>query len=144
MSRLCLWAPAVLLASCVFLGGVRSVAGAGLEEAVTKARRSGMPLFVVGSGENCPHCKTLKSRLESEDELKDLLKKYVPLTIDVEDPEYLVWSSLFKPSSNGIPIIFIVTSKGEQIYNRSGVPQGEELKKLLLMGIEKNGRKESP
>jgi hypothetical protein len=78
-------------------------------------------------------------RLKTEADLQPLLAQYVPLELKVKDPDFSVWVNQYRPSANGIPMIFIVSATGEEIYNKSGAPAGDGLKKLLEMGIQAAG-----
>jgi len=81
----------------------------------------------------------LKQRLATDPKLRLLLAQYVPLELDVSDPEYRIWENAYRPSDNYVPAIYIVGSDGRQIYNGSGVPRGEGLVRLLVAGIEQTG-----
>lgn len=86
----------------------------------------------------------MKQRLVSDPTLQPLLAQYVPLEINVNQPEFAVWTNRYKPSGRGIPMIFIVSSEGEEIYNRSGAPQGDALVELLMRGIQETGGVKTP
>lgn len=112
---------------------------AGLELAVAKSKESGLPLLVIGATETCPHCVNLEKRLTTEPELQPLVAQYVPIKVMVDDPDFAAWSQRYRPTGNGVPMIFIVASDGKEIVNQSGAPQGDGLKQLLLQGIQATG-----
>jgi hypothetical protein len=93
----------------------------------------------MASGPNCIHCKNLWKRFSEEDELRQILAtQYV--MVKLEDSDSLgVVQTLSKTEISGIPHLFIFSAQGEEIYNQAGAPQGDNVKKMLLEGIEKTG-----
>lgn len=83
-------------------------------------------------------------RLTTEPALQPLLAQFVPLELKVDDPEFALWRSRYKPTGNGIPMIFIVAADGREIYNRSGAPAGDGLPGLLTTAIQQTGGFKSP
>lgn len=67
------------------------------------------------------------------------MAQYVPLELKVDDPEFQQWVQRYPPTGKGIPMIFIVSAQGQQVYNNSGAPHGDGLKQLLQAGIEQTG-----
>jgi len=81
----------------------------------------------------------LKKELTTNPELRQLLlAQYVPLELKVGSRDHQRWSQFYKPGK-GIPMIHIVSSRGEMVYGKAGAPTGEGLKRLLVEGIEKTG-----
>jgi len=139
MKRHLLVPAATIIVSSVALFGTVRCHGAGLEAAEAEAKRTGKPLLVIGTSDACSPCKRLKSRLANEPELKALMAEYVSLELSYGSPEFRSWISRFRPKGRGIPMIFIVSSDGREIYNGSGVPRGDGLKRVLMMGVEQAG-----
>jgi len=129
----------VAAVAATILSSPSAVDAAGLETAIAQSQQTGLPLFVMGTTESCGYCKQLKQRLSTEAELKPLIAQYIPLELNVSDPDFRAWSQKYKPAGNGVPMVFIVSSTGEEIHNSSGAPQGDGLKRLLMQGIQKTG-----
>jgi len=113
--------------------------GAGLQAAVARSKQTGLPMLVIAVTDTCPHCVKLLRRLQTEPELRQLLTQYVPVEIKVGSPEWTLWTQQFKPGGQGVPLIYIVSAEGKEIYNKSGAPPGDGVKQLLAMGIEQTG-----
>ena len=56
-----------------------------------------------------------------------------------DSPDASFWMQKHKPTGNAIPMIFIVSAEGKEIYNKGGLPAGDGLKKLLMTGIAETG-----
>jgi tetratricopeptide (TPR) repeat protein len=112
---------------------------AGLDLAVAKSKDSGLPLLVIGSGENCAYCVELEKRLSTEPDLQPLVAQYVPVKLMVDEPDFAAFAQTYKPTGEGIPMIFIISSDGKEIANVSGLPAGDGLKQLLERGIAETG-----
>jgi hypothetical protein len=109
-----------------------------LEEVVGKAQADGKPLFVLATSRGCPPCSKLKYRLENERELRELLRRYTSIHLDIHSADFRTWSRTYRPRRSAVPMIFIVSSKGEVIYNDSGAPSGRQLPDLLKRGLRRN------
>ncbi len=113
--------------------------GQAIQAAMARSKQTGLPMLVIGVTDTCPHCVKLRQRLQTEPELGQLLQQYVPIEIKAGSPDWNVWTQQFKPGGDGVPLIYIVSSEGKEIYNKSGAPQGDGLKQLLTMGIAETG-----
>lgn len=120
-------------------GGQSLAGGTGIEAAAARAKKAGMPMFVVAVTATCPHCVLLHKRLASEADLKPLLSRYVCFEMLVNSPDWLAWTQTYRPGSPGVPLIFIIDAQGKEIYNRGGAPQGDGLKMLLQQGLLQAG-----
>jgi hypothetical protein len=110
----------------------------GLEKAVLRAREAGAPIFAMATSSYCAPCQMLKHRLQTEEELKGLISQYVGIHFDVGDPAFRKWTSKYKPKNMAVPMVFIVTSKGELIYNESGAPDSPRMAQILREGLRRN------
>lgn len=110
-----------------------------IQSAIGRAKQSGLPMLVVGTTEHCPYCVKLRTMLSTDPELKQLMPQYVPIELKVDTPDWEYWTKSFKPAGSGVPMIYIVSAAGKQLYNQAGLPQGDELKKVLLQGIAQTG-----
>jgi hypothetical protein len=107
--------------------------------AIARAKQTGLPMLVIGVTDTCPHCVRLRQRLQTEPDLRELLAQYVPVEIEAGTADWNLWTQQFPPGGNGVPLIYIVSAEGKEIYNKSGAPQGDGLKELLSTGIEQTG-----
>jgi hypothetical protein len=82
----------------------------------------------------------LKRRLETDNDLQNLLDQYVAIHFDTEDPAFAEWSRKYPPRSAMVPMLFIVSSSGQVLYNNSGAPSGPQLPGLLQRGLQENRR----
>jgi hypothetical protein len=79
-------------------------------------------------------------RFEKERELAQLIRtQYVFIETTPNGTENKAFIDHYKVKIEGIPHIVIVSSKGEMVDEAKGAPQGDELKKFLMAGIEKTG-----
>lgn len=124
-------------------------------EAMTRAKRSSQPLIVFGMSEGCGYCMALKQGMASQPDLKLLLSQYVSIEVpfggsefkdifyDVTRREETIRKEGKYRQSIGAPSVFIFTSAGDTVYfgpdRIGGIQPGDEFKKLLIQGIEKNG-----
>ncbi len=67
------------------------------------------------------------------------MTQYVAIELKVGSKDFQTWTQRYRPTGNGIPMLFIVASDGREVYNRSGAPQGPGLNRLLKQGIEDTG-----
>lgn len=135
-------AVAFLLLALVAMGPAvetASAAESSLQEALAKSQESGMPILVLGTATWCAPCQRLKQQLSTDSSLEPLMEQYVSLTLDIDSPEFAEWSSLHEPKGTMVPMIFIVSAEGKELYTGSGVPRLQELTRVLTMGIEQNG-----
>jgi hypothetical protein len=109
-----------------------------LDDAISQSRQTGVPLFVLATSQHCPPCRLLKRRIETEAPLQRLLDQYVAVHLDVNDPAFETWTRLHPPRRNAVPMVFIVASTGQEIYNNVGIPANPGLAELLEGGIERN------
>ena len=124
--------------------GLAERAGADIKAAVSQAKRTGRPLFVVGITEQCPFCALLRRRLATEPQLKRLISGYVATEIDVTSPDWKLWTSMFRPTDGGVPYIFIVSATGRVIAHHIGMPKGQALDRLLETGLQRAGAPPPP
>ena len=127
------------LAGATVVSAAAAAQGAGLQMAMARSKQTGLPMLVIVVTDICPHCVKLRQRLQTEPELRQLLTQYVPIEIKAGSPDFKLWAQHYKPSGNGVPLIYIVSAEGKEIYNKSGAPQGDGVKQLLAMGIEQTG-----
>jgi hypothetical protein len=120
-----------------------------VKEAVAEAKRTGKPVLILGTSEGCSRCQALKQGLSSQTELKLLLTQYVTVEVPFAGREFKeVFSAIVARDKKfnqaiGAPSVFLLTAAGETVYagpNQSGgMTAGDELKKLLVEGIGRNG-----
>jgi hypothetical protein len=118
-------------------------------EAMARAKESGRPLIVFGVSEGCVRCAALKQVLATQSDLKLLMTQYVSTELPFGGREFAaVYGDIIRQDAKynqaiGAPSVFIFTAKGAIVYagpnNANGMPPGDEFKKLLITGIEKNG-----
>lgn len=124
-------------------------AGGAFAEAAKRAKETGQPLVVFGVSETCSRCQALKQGLASNPEFKLLMTQYVAAEVPFGGREFVsVFEETVKQDAKfrqaiGAPAVFIFTASGEAVYagpgRASGMAAGDELKKLLISGIDKNG-----
>ena len=120
-----------------------------VKEAMADAKRTGKPVLILGTSEGCSRCQALKQGLSSQTELKLLLTQYVTVEVPFAGREFKeVFSAIVARDKKfnqaiGAPSVFLLTAAGQTVYagpNQSaGMTAGDELKKLLVEGIGKNG-----
>jgi thioredoxin-related protein len=126
----------------------KTAAPAVFTEALAKAKKDNRPLVVFGVSEGCSRCAALKQGLTTQPELQQLMAKYVSVEIPFGGRDF---SDLFNDiirqdekyrQAIGAPSVFIFTANGAAVYagpnDPNGMTAGDEFKKLLLAGIEKN------
>jgi hypothetical protein len=111
-----------------------------LAEVLEQARGSEAPILALATSPYCPPCQRLKTRLETDDELQSLVEQYVAVHFDTKDPAFAEWSRKYPPRSTMVPMLFIVSSSGQVLYNASGAPSGPRLPELLRRGLTENSR----
>jgi hypothetical protein len=125
-----------------------------VQEAASEATKTGKPLIVLGTSATCSRCQALKQGLSSNPELKLLLTQYVTVEVPFAGREFkeafqaIVARDKKFNQPIGAPSVFLFTAAGETVYagpnQASGMAAGDELKKLLIEGIGKNGGVRSP
>lgn len=108
--------------------------------AIGEAKKTGRPIFAVSVSDSCPVCQAMLKTLATDETLRPLLQQFVPLEINVDHADFRSWERMFPRKSNGIPGVYVVTSKGKQIFGDEGAMQGEPLTEMLLTSLEKAGR----
>lgn len=126
-------AVAAMLFAC-FVSVQPALAQGIVEQRIGDAQRTGRPLLVIGTTETCPHCVRLMKQLQGR-ELFDYTSRYIPLEVKAGTPEFQQWAKLFPPTGNGVPMIWIVTAQGKELYNKSGAPAGDGVARLLHQGL---------
>jgi thioredoxin-related protein len=117
-------------------------------EALARAKESSRPLVVFGTSETCSYCVAFKQALTTQPELQDLLTQYVSIEVPFGGRDFTaIFMDIVRQDARynqaiGGPSVFIFTTKGDVIYagpnTRGGMQAGDEFKRLLLTGIEKN------
>lgn len=125
------------------------IAKVSVKEAVAKAKKTGKPVLILGTSEGCSRCQALKQGLSSQTELKLLLTQYVTVEVPFAGREFKETFNAIVARDRkfnqpiGAPSVFLLTAAGETVYagpnQASGMTAGDELKKLLIEGIGKNG-----
>lgn len=134
------WSVAMVVCAAVVLGAGPQVRGGELLQAAAKAKKTGLPLFVMFSSPSCKYCREMKQRLKTEPELtKMITTQYVFVETDTGDAEAKQFIEHYKVNVSGVPHTCIVSAQGEMVAESGGLPQGDGLNKLLLKGIEKTG-----
>jgi len=111
-----------------------------LLQAADESKRSGLPLFVMFSTQTCPYCVEMKKRLQTEPELTALITtQYVFVEASASEPTAKQFIEQYKITVNGVPHTTIVSSKGELLTERVGLPRDSGLLGLLKEGIDKSG-----
>ncbi len=68
------------------------------------------------------------------------MPQFVAFELKIDDPQYKVWKSQYKPAPGSVcPKFFLVSAQGQQLVSKHGAPSGEDLQKLLLFGIQQTG-----
>lgn len=114
------------------------------EAALEEARKTGRPILAMAGSNSCGYCQAMVKRLDTDRSLQPLLKKYVPLKIDVNnDKTFGEWMKKYPFSSTGgsyaIPVVYVIRADGEAIYAQPGYPEGKLLTNILRDGIKKSG-----
>jgi glutaredoxin len=111
-----------------------------LLQAAEESKRSGLPLFVMFSTQTCPFCVEMKKRLQTEPELTALITtQYVFIEASASEPTAKQFIEQYKITVSGVPHTTIVSSKGELLTERVGLPRDSGLLGLLKEGIDKSG-----
>ena len=80
----------------------------------------------------------LKNRLTTDQSLRPLLARYVPLNlVDAEADHKGEWLQRYRPEGNAIPFVFVVRADGEKLYAKSGAP--EALPQFLAEHLKQAG-----
>jgi Thioredoxin-like len=108
-----------------------------LPEGIALAQQTTTPLFVMLTRATCGNCNNLKGRIAAEQGVKDLLKKYVVVDVDVDGPLARQWQQRFPSPGQTLPFVYVVAANGTGIRATSGVLQGEDLPKMLEEGLTK-------
>jgi thioredoxin-related protein len=150
----CLAGAAILLSSSCFTstakeGDKPDTAKVSVKEAMADAKRTGKPVLILGISEGCSRCQALKQGLSSQTELKLLLTQYVTVEVPFAGREFKeIFNAIVARDKKfnqaiGAPSVFLLTAAGETVYagpnHSGGMAAGEELKKLLVEGIGRNG-----
>jgi thioredoxin-related protein len=117
-------------------------------EALARAKESSRPVVVFGTSETCSYCVAFKQGLAAQPELQDLLTQYVSIEVPFGGPDFRAMvMDIIRQDANSLqaiggPSVFIFTMKGDVVYagpnSVGGMQAGDEFKKLLITGIEKN------
>lgn len=123
------------------LGAVREARSQqSLLQAAEESKRSGLPLFVMFTTQTCPYCVEMKNRLQNEPELRTLItSQYVFVETSAAEPTAKQFIEQYKISVRGVPHTTIVSSKGELVTERTGLPRDNGLLDFLKEGIDKSG-----
>ncbi|MEK6237221.1 MAG: hypothetical protein N2C14_21130, partial [Planctomycetales bacterium] len=79
-------------------------------------------------------------RLTADPQVKPLVPQFVAFELKIDDPQYTVWKSRYKPAPGSVcPKFFLISSQGQQLVSKHGAPSGADLRKLLLFGIQQTG-----
>jgi glutaredoxin len=134
------WSVALGICAAVLLGTAQSARAGDLMDAAAKAKKTGLPLFVMFSSSSCKYCVEMKNKLKNEAELNKLIKtQYVFVEADASDAESKKFIEHYKVNVDGVPHTCIVSAQGELVAQAGGLPQGDGLSKLLKEGIDKTG-----
>jgi thioredoxin-related protein len=117
-------------------------------EAKARAKESSKPLVVIGTSDTCSYCAAFKKGLAAQPELQDLLTQYVSIELPFGGTDFrAIVMDIIRQDPNslqalGAPSVFIFTTKGDVVYagpnTVGGMQAGEEFKRLLITGIERN------
>lgn len=111
-----------------------------LLQAAEESKKSGLPLFVMFSTQTCPYCVEMKKRLQTEPELTALITtQYVFVETNAAEPTAKQFIEQYKLTVSGVPHTTIVSSQGELVTERVGLPRDAGLLGLLKEGIDKSG-----
>jgi hypothetical protein len=108
-----------------------------LPEGIALAQQTTTPMFVMLTRATCGNCNHLKGRIAKEQELKDLLKNYAVVDVDVDGPLARQWQQRFPSPGNTLPFVYLVSANGQGIHATSGALQGEGLPNMLKEGLTK-------
>ncbi|MEX1223621.1 MAG: tetratricopeptide repeat protein [Pirellulales bacterium] len=76
-------------------------------------------------------------RLQSEPEIMQLVQNFVPLELDAGSNDFQTFAQQYRPPGNGIPMMFVVSSTGQELDKISGSPQGAGLKTFLTRSLSR-------
>jgi glutaredoxin len=128
------------ICAAVLFGAVQSSRAGELMDAAAKAKKTGLPLFVMFSSSSCKFCVEMKDKLKNEAELNKLIKsQYIFVEADADDAESKKFIEHYKVEVKGVPHTCIVSAQGELVTQQRGMPQGDGLSNLLKEGIDKTG-----
>ena len=111
-----------------------------LETALEWAQKTGAPLLVITGQESCGACLALKRQLQHDETTRQILGDCVKLYLDCDSEDYHKWISRYRPSQNTLPQWFLVRADGQELINRSGNPQADQLNWILARQLEKAGK----
>lgn len=66
-----------------------------------------------------------------------MLQNFVPLELDAGSNDFQAFAQQYRPPGNGIPMMFVVSSTGEELDKISGSPQGNGLKTFLTRSLSR-------
>jgi len=98
-----------------------------LEDAQKLSQATNKPLLLDFWAHWCGPCKKMDSDVWSAQEIKDLMRNFIPVKIDIDIDK----KNASKYSARSIPTIIITDSWGNELYKSVGYKDKNAIKKLL-------------
>lgn len=105
------------------------------EVAYAVARASQRPLLVFGSLPECPWCAELRAEVFPEQQVLDLIDRYVPFEWDLGQLPQEEFTAFM--AKRGYPLFEVWTVDDEGVLNFSGRPDAPTLVEMMHQGLER-------
>ena len=76
-------------------------------------------------------------RLNTDPQVGQLVQNFVPLKVDAGSQDFQTLARQYKPPGNGIPMLYVIGSNGEELDKVSGAPQGQGLNTFLSRSLSR-------
>jgi len=121
--------------------GITGDISANVETSFVESGDLGMPVLVVATSQSCPPCRALKHVMRTDQQVQELLERYVVLQLDVNSYEFEEFSRRVPHHLNMIPMVFMLRPDGKVLYAQSGGLSSDTLQRLLRAGVKASGRR---
>jgi len=110
-----------------------------LDDGLKKAKEANKPLLITFSASWCPNCKNLAEKTLTDGTVKELLKSFVLVKIDVEksDADVQKIKEMTGTDVETIPDTRILTAAGKQVAQQTDFAEPEKYAAFLKDALEK-------